>query len=463
MLAKRREINLEMSQVFDALLLGGVFWFAHFLRYHRLVILDSLWAIEGFDRFFWFMVMIVLLGSAMLDAQGFYAHPMEKTPWKSLKQIAGAGMWLGLIVGLSVIFLRFEIPSRSVLILFGMMAPPALLAREWVVREFALYRLRNGASGESIILAGEPESMQAIQDSFTPMQRLEIRVVEVVDLQSGSVETLVAALRRHSVGRVVLAFKWIEMDKVQHAVEACETEGVEAWLSADFIHIAIARPTFEWLAQRPMLVFRVTPGLSWAMVLKNLVDRMAACSGLLVLSPLFLLVAIAIKRTSAGPVIFRQQRAGLHGMPFEIWKFRTMSVDAEEKRTALLGRNVMQGPVFKVEDDPRITRVGHWLRRTSLDELPQLVNVLRGEMSLVGPRPLPVYEVKNFEKAAHRRRLSMKPGITCLWQVRGRNRVTDFQDWVRMDLEYIDSWSVFLDIYILACTVPAVLFGRGAK
>ena len=146
-----------------------------------------------------------------------------------------------------------------------------------------------------------------------------------------------------------------------------------------------------------------------------------------------------------------------------MWKFRTMCADAEQLRDELASRNVMRGPVFKVEDDPRVTQFGKWLRRTSMDELPQLYNVLKGEMSLVGPRPLPLYEVEKFERTAHRRRLSMKPGLTCLWQIRGRNKVTDFRDWVRMDLEYIDNWSVFLDLYILVRTIPVVLAGSGAK
>lgn len=463
MIAKRQKINLQLSQLFDALLLGGAFWFAHFLRFHRMVILDGLWAIADFDSFLWIMVVIVLFGPPLLNVQGFYNRPLEKTTWRSLKQIVGGGGLLGLLIGLAVIFLRLEVPSRSVLIIFGLMAPVVLLLRERIVMGITIRRLQSGAAGERIVMAGEPESIQEMLGAFTRTQRLEIRVVEIVDMKSGGVEALVEAIRRHSVGRVVLVFKWIEMDKVQHAVEACETEGVEAWLSADFIHISIARPSYETLARRPMLVFRVTPGLSWAIIFKNLTDRIAAFLGLVALSPLLLAVWMAVKITSPGPVIFRQKRAGLHGEAFNMWKFRTMCLGAEEKLAGLADRNIMGGPVFKVEDDPRATPLGRWLRRTSLDELPQLINVLRGEMSLVGPRPLPVYEVKNFEKAAYRRRLSMKPGITCLWQVRGRNRVTDFQDWVRMDLEYIDNWSLFLDFYILVRTIPAVLFGRGAK
>jgi lipopolysaccharide/colanic/teichoic acid biosynthesis glycosyltransferase len=146
-----------------------------------------------------------------------------------------------------------------------------------------------------------------------------------------------------------------------------------------------------------------------------------------------------------------------------MYKFRSMSNDAEMRRAELEPFNQMNGPVFKVEDDPRITPFGRWLRRSSFDELPQLVNVLMGDMSLVGPRPLPLYEVEKFENTAQRRRLSVKPGLTCLWQISGRNQVKDFKDWVKLDLDYIDRWSLALDFKILLRTVPAVLMGMGAK
>jgi lipopolysaccharide/colanic/teichoic acid biosynthesis glycosyltransferase len=174
-------------------------------------------------------------------------------------------------------------------------------------------------------------------------------------------------------------------------------------------------------------------------------------------------VAAIIRLTSKGSAIFRQERAGKHGKPFTMYKFRSMSDDAEQRRADLLPFNQMSGPVFKVENDPRVTPFGRWLRRTSFDETPQLFNVLLGHMSLVGPRPLPLYEVERFENTAQRRRLSVKPGLTCLWQVRGRNEVRDFRDWVKLDLEYIDRWSLGLDLKILMETVPTVLFGLGAK
>jgi lipopolysaccharide/colanic/teichoic acid biosynthesis glycosyltransferase len=161
--------------------------------------------------------------------------------------------------------------------------------------------------------------------------------------------------------------------------------------------------------------------------------------------------------------LFRQQRAGLNGQPFTMFKFRTMVSNAEQLKAEMAALNEMTGPVFKVTNDPRVTHLGRFLRKYSLDELPQLFNVLRGEMSLVGPRPLPVDEVARFDDVSHRRRLSVKPGLTCLWQVRGRNQIMDFRDWVRLDLEYIDNWSLWLDLKILLRTIPAVLAGTGAK
>jgi exopolysaccharide biosynthesis polyprenyl glycosylphosphotransferase len=200
-------------------------------------------------------------------------------------------------------------------------------------------------------------------------------------------------------------------------------------------------------------------GLS--MILKRCVDTLGAFAALILLSPVFVAVAIAVKFCSKGPVFFRQERVGINKRKFHIYKFRTMISDAEAMMPKLEQQNEMDGPVFKIKNDPRITPVGRFLRRTSIDELPQLFNVLIGEMSLVGPRPLPVRDFQGFNEDWQRRRFSVRPGITCLWQINGRNAIT-FEQWMKMDIQYLDEWSLWLDLKILALTIPAVLKGTGA-
>jgi exopolysaccharide biosynthesis polyprenyl glycosylphosphotransferase len=463
MLARKQEINLQLNELFDAAILGVVFWLCHWLRFNGIVSLDSSPDIPEWKYFAWVLAVLVPFGPFLLELQGYYHYPLEKTIWKSVGQIARAGFWIAVIVAAVSFFFKWPIPSRSVVLFFVIAAPGALIVKERIV--IAIYKrtLRKGAVGERILIAGEPAKMAEVERGFTPSQKMEITVVARVPLETRDMAPLIEAVHEHAVGRVLLAFSKIELDVVQRAIAACEVEGVEAWLCADFIQTSIARPTYEVLAQRPMLVFRTTPDISWALLVKSLVDRVAAFFGLLALSPVLLVVAAIIKLTSPGPAIFTQKRAGRHGRPFTMFKFRSMHTNAEMQRAELVAYNVMSGPVFKLEDDPRVTPFGRWLRKTSIDELPQLLNVLFGDMSLVGPRPLPLYEVEQFTSLSHRRRLSMKPGLTCLWQVRGRNSVTDFDQWVRMDLEYIDNWSLALDFWILLRTVPVVLLGQGAK
>jgi exopolysaccharide biosynthesis polyprenyl glycosylphosphotransferase len=199
----------------------------------------------------------------------------------------------------------------------------------------------------------------------------------------------------------------------------------------------------------------------FCILIKSLIDRMSALVGIIMVSPIFLLISVLIKVTSEGSVFFKQKRVGLNGERFYMYKFRTMVKNADKMKKLLQDKNEMDGPVFKIKDDPRMTSVGRILRKFSLDELPQLFNVLLGDMSLVGPRPPLPEEVSQYE-LWQRRRLSVKPGITCLWQVNGRNNI-DFQDWMKLDLEYIDNWSLWLDIKILAKTLPAVILAKGAR
>ena len=286
------------------------------------------------------------------------------------------------------------------------------------------------------------------------------------DLGMHSAEQFEELLKRQSVERVVFLASGTEFGKVTRGVEACELQGVEACISTSFVRTQIARPVFDVIGGIPMLVLRTTPDLSWQILAKEMIDRVGAALVVMLTLPLWIVAAIGIRLASPGaPVLFSQKRAGRYGKPFRMWKFRTMVANAE----AMLDKvkqehgNQMDGPVFKLDRDPRVFSFGAMLRRLSIDELPQLLNVVMGQMSLVGPRPLPLYEIDAISEIAHRRRLSVKPGITCEWQAGGRNRITSFEEWVEMDLHYIDNWSLWLDFKILVKTVPAVLFGRGAR
>jgi exopolysaccharide biosynthesis polyprenyl glycosylphosphotransferase len=287
--------------------------------------------------------------------------------------------------------------------------------------------------------------------------------VDEFDIETRPINEFIDALHKYSVNRVIFAGGHSQLHCLQEAIAACEIEGVEAWLAADFIRTSIARADFDVFGDRPMLVFRTTPDITWALTVKGLIDRISALIGILLTSWLFVGIAIGIRLTSPGAIFFRQSRAGKNGRPFTMYKFRSMDSDAEMRQAELAAFNQMDGPVFKIEKDPRVTKFGKFLRRTSLDELPQLFNVLKGEMSLVGPRPLPIYEVEQFASTAQRRRLSVKPGLTCLWQISGRNKIKNFDDWVQLDLRYIDNWSLMLDLEILLKTIPVVILGFGAR
>jgi exopolysaccharide biosynthesis polyprenyl glycosylphosphotransferase len=463
MLGRKEELNLQVLQIVDALLMALCFWLAHTFRFAAAswFVFDK--PIGPFEQFQWLIFIIVPFGPFLLELQGFYGNPLQKSFKRTVGQLTRAALWLGLLIALCSYFLRLDVPSRAVMPLFILFGGTALLLRVQVTRLRLQGKVRRNELREQVILAGTRADIHQFRHSFSPDQVMAIEVVEEIDIELQPVADLIDALHRHSVSRVIFAGGHAHLVRLQEAIEACEIEGVEAWLLADFVRTSIAKPTFDAFGTRPMLVFRTTPDISWALHIKGAMDFVGSLAGLIVCAVPMLIIAALIKITSPGPAIFRQERGGKNGRPFVMFKFRTMHTDAAMQQAELAAFNEMSGPVFKIEQDPRVTALGRWLRRSSLDELPQLWNVLKGQMSLVGPRPLPLYEVQKFENTAQRRRLSMKPGLTCLWQVSGRNEIVSFADWVKLDLEYIDNWSLWLDLKILLLTIPAVLFWRGAK
>jgi len=269
-------------------------------------------------------------------------------------------------------------------------------------------------------------------------------------------------LRDSVVDEVVIALPMRSLHYQASQIAAyCEEQGITVRQLSNIFDLKLAHSSAEDMEGDPLITHRTGSIEGSHQLIKRILDVVASGSLLLLLSPVLVLATILIKLTSPGPIFFVQKRLGLNKRRFNVFKFRTMVVDAEKKMGQIEHLNEVSGPVFKIKNDPRITRVGGFLRRTSIDELPQLLNVFVGDMSLVGPRPLPVRDYEGFSEDWQRRRFSVKPGITCLWQVKGRSEIP-FEQWMELDLQYIDKWSLWLDVKILLRTIPAVLRGSGA-
>jgi exopolysaccharide biosynthesis polyprenyl glycosylphosphotransferase len=461
MLRRERQIRAWVQRLLDASLFGIGLWLAHWIRQASgIQVFGGTKDIQPFSDYLGLFVILPLT-PLLLELWGYYNRPLlasrRHSAWMLFKACATA---VGITI-FGMFLLKTADLSRAVIILFGLCSFWLITLKDELMRRTMLaggsqYKRR-------LILAGSAEDVDRVLPATSRGSFDGLDVVARIDLNKQSIEELIDMMHHHSANAVVISAKHTYFGKVEKAIQACELEGVEAWLMADFFNTQVSQTSVDELSGRPVLIFRSAPADSWQRVAKQILDFVGAAVLLVFFSPVFAAAAVAIRWNSKGPIFFRQHRAGLNGSPFVMLKFRSMVSNAEQRKHEIERLNEMAGPVFKVSNDPRITPVGRFLRKWSIDELPQLINVLRGEMSLVGPRPLPVDEVKRFDDFAHRRRLSVKPGLTCLWQVNGRNSISDFKEWVRLDLFYIDNWSFWLDLLILAKTIPAVLRGTGAK
>jgi exopolysaccharide biosynthesis polyprenyl glycosylphosphotransferase len=279
----------------------------------------------------------------------------------------------------------------------------------------------------------------------------------------GKLEQLSFILKNKPVELVLIALPFKSMyNTIQDVIRTCETIGVDVSYMSQMFETRLRSSVDKRRFDPSNLTIVTMHGPDFRRRIKGVLDFFLALLLLLALAPLMLIVALAVRMTSPGPIFFSQLRLGIHRHRFSMFKFRTMVVDAEARQAGLEALNEAKGPVFKIKKDPRLTPIGGFLRKASLDELPQLFNVLRGEMSLVGPRPLPLRDVDKFDQSWFLRRFSVKPGLTCLWQAGGRSNLS-FDDWIELDLQYIDQWSLSMDFRILALTIPAVFRGAGAS
>lgn len=327
-----------------------------------------------------------------------------------------------------------------------------------------------------VLVVGNNPRSRGIIDTLRSDPSLRTEVVGLLDVAgenpakalnteafplSGDVTDLECLLISGHVDEVLVTLPVRSMyAEVERVLHTCADAGIRAEIYTDIFDVGAPRRELRRLNGSPALAYASGPPRTFRLKVKRSIDVVGALLGLLVLGLPMLLIAAAIKLTSRGPVFFGQRRSGLNGRTFRCLKFRTMVADAEAQKERLRALNEVSGPVFKIRKDPRVTRVGRFLRKYSLDELPQLLNVLVGDMSLVGPRPPTPDEVRQYNRW-QLRRLSMRPGLTCIWQVSGRNDIP-FEDWIRLDLQYIDRWSLPLDLLLLLKTVPTVLRGTGA-
>lgn len=468
MLLRDRQVRLQVHRWVD----GGIFaislWLAHAIRFalglgihwhHFDLRPDRI--TPFYPEYFWLFLITIPMTPIILEWQGYYNRVGVSRRKAWLWQL-GRGCALCPLALILIEFLLRREAARGVFALFGACSFGLMCLKEAAVHYSYTSSFGQAQFRRRVLLVGAGQDTTRLRKELLD-QKEELDIVGEFDLNQTPVQVLVNCLHEQSINMVVLNARHTYFGEVEKAIQACELEGVEARLLADFFRTEISRTALDDFYGRPALVFHTVSDLAWSRLAKQIIDFFGALAALIVFSPIMLAAAILIKFTSKGPILFRQKRAGLNGQPFVMYKFRSMVNDAEQLKQELDALNEMSGPVFKVSNDPRITPIGRFLRKWSLDETPQLFNVLRFEMSLVGPRPLPVDEVRRFDDAAHRRRLSVKPGLTCTWQVSGRNNVRDFVEWVRMDLQYIDNWSLWMDLQILWRTIWVVIRGTGAR
>ncbi|MEY4509337.1 MAG: hypothetical protein RLZZ450_1459 [Pseudomonadota bacterium] len=373
------------------------------------------------------LLLYLTLPLFLMMTAWFGLHRWFERAFTRLSLVAGVlKVHLAVLLGLALLsFLTQTAINRSIVGLFLICTFVLQLAERWLLERWQHFQHTRGHARARIVLVGD--AGKSMRDWVERSQRAPFPP-EIV----GSLNELTP----------------------------CETLGVPAGLAIDMAPHSVARPRVEFVFGHPFVEFELAPRAPGPLLIKHAIDVIAAALGLVLLSPLLVLVGLTILLTMGRPILFIQERAGRRGRPFRMFKFRTMVTDAEAQKASLAEHNIMGGPVFKVKDDPRVTRLGRLLRSSSIDELPQLLNVVLGQMSLIGPRPLPRAEQENIV-GWHRRRLSMKPGMTGLWQVSGRSNV-DFDQWMKLDLLYVDTWSLRADARILLKTVPVLLHRRGA-
>ena len=418
--------------------------------------------------------LLLVLVTGSITYFGGYRAPSNTSltvySWAILRAIVvSVGTLLALLF-----FLQIQYISRSAILLFAIIEICVLMAIRFTAISYFKKQVRSGSKKIRVLVVGSRARAQELVDVLREHVVWGVEIVGFVDPDPsclgkvvngisviGTVESIHECLKDNVVDEVIIAIPRSLLKDAEPIVQACEEEGIRLRFMADLFNVKVARISLSQIENLPLLTLEPVAQDHQQLLAKRVFDVTITILILPILLPLFIFVAIAIKLDSPGPVFFIQERVGMRKRVFKMFKLRSMYVDAEERLKEIEHLNEVEGPIFKIKNDPRLTRVGRIIRKTSIDELPQLINVLKNDMSLVGPRPMSIRDVSQFDSGIQRKRFSVQPGLTCIWQISGRSDLS-FDRWLELDLEYIDSWSFWLDLKILLKTIPAVLRAKGA-
>jgi len=476
MIREREQFLIRLMKIADGAIIAISFFVAYFITaYIReslgLVFWGSL--AEFLNTYVWLGILAIPI---WITAMSYY-NVYDDFRTKPFPEILWSVVWTG---GMSVLFLgsatfifKMYLTSRSYIAVFVITSIFFLGIEKAFFSKILHIILQSGYNLFNILIVGTGRRARNLIEVIKDHADWGFRVVGLIDDDPkllgkevmgyqviGRIRDIPRILHDSVIDRVIFAVPRIWLNRIEDAIHHCETEGISTAVCVDLYGTKSAQLQQSNFAGIPLIIFQTFRAKEWQLFLKRAIDVVASIFGLIVLSPLLVMTALGIKITSRGPIFFKQKRVGLNGRRFTCLKYRSMYVGADMRKKELKRQNIMNGPVFKMRRDPRVTRLGRFMRKFSIDELPQLINVLKGDMSLVGPRP-PLAEEVSLYEARHRRRLCMKPGITCIWQVSGRNKI-DFDTWMDMDLQYIDNFSLWLDFKILFRTFFVVLTGYGA-
>ncbi len=482
MLREREAAIRQATILLDILVVVFSFFLTFFLRRHlhlfyRVDIIPSMRVVAEMTApirdYFAIMMLIVPAWTLSLYFSGMYRSLRTKSIFEIIWIIIKSAFFTTITFGTLVFLFKLEYVSRIFFIMLLVIGTFFIFLEKAIIF-FVMHSVRKrGYNFRKILIVGTGRRAVHFIRKLEDHPEWGFRIVGIVDYEQVNVGKLVSGIevlasldkipkiiQRRAIDEVIFLIPRSQLDKIEEYLYICETHGVNATIAVDLFDVKISKLRQTDIDGIPFITFDTTPTNEHQLFLKRFIDVAGSGLGLILLSPLLVLIAILIRLTSPGPVFYIQKRSGLNGRKFVLYKFRSMHKGAHQRLAELAHRNEVSGPIFKIKNDPRITPIGKILRKLSLDELPQLFNVLMGQMSLVGPRPPLPKEVRQYEPW-QRRRLSMRPGITCLWQISGRNKI-GFDEWMKLDLEYIDNWSLWLDIKILFKTIPVVLFGYGA-